>query len=631
MAKWYRSIRVLPSLEPLGEWLEHQGMPVTKGPARRSSKRTAPDSGDEPWLLGALASRGPAASTAAAATAAASTSEPDEAAVAFPEYNPFTPIARIPVRQSSSSVPVHEAPGNLPQRLLAISPLMSVPARPGQLPLKITATAPAVRPAATTSPRQSLTQPPRRLSGGPTEMGGLYSIPIRRAVPVTGGGATGTECDLTTLTTAGMRKQQQEQQQQRTPEAEVGNLGPNEDEDVATLRWLFRQTGRNASQASAPAAAQPDLPSQPPARKSEAPIAPLKVQMSLRWPAPPAPRPAEAEEAPMAAAEAEPVLLRPTRRQRLLSTRSDEEVLVGVEDVSQRADELLPPPLSRRRPADAEGGGGGTVGASGSGVAPAEPPRRNVALLRTQTDVMRIGGLVSVGAISESGRTLPKKEQDDPAAAVAERALLHPYIHHAPSQKNLPYYQDSRRATTMDPPPSGSRGGGSGGSSSAFSAEAAATTGTPAVQSSALQQRHRYLETPPQLQRQGQLRVQLQFLRPDWERRKEVMQGEEGLWTEEEAEDQQERYHLYEWSQGHVPPPSLTGGQQQQQQQQQQQRYQQHLQQQYQQQPQQEAQRQIEQQQRAELEEYALRHRAMRRRRQQDRGSGDESHDDDAG
>ncbi|GLI64930.1 hypothetical protein VaNZ11_008329 [Volvox africanus] len=39
MAKWYRSIRVLPDLEPLGEWLERHGMPVTKGPARRYRPR----------------------------------------------------------------------------------------------------------------------------------------------------------------------------------------------------------------------------------------------------------------------------------------------------------------------------------------------------------------------------------------------------------------------------------------------------------------------------------------------------------------------------------------------------------------------------------------------------------------
>ncbi|KAG2438067.1 hypothetical protein HXX76_005677 [Chlamydomonas incerta] len=39
MAKWYRSIRVLPDLEPLGEWLERHGLPVLKGAARRSRPR----------------------------------------------------------------------------------------------------------------------------------------------------------------------------------------------------------------------------------------------------------------------------------------------------------------------------------------------------------------------------------------------------------------------------------------------------------------------------------------------------------------------------------------------------------------------------------------------------------------
>nr|ALD82614.1 rlsC [Pandorina morum] len=54
MAKWYRSIRVLPDLEPLGEWLERHKMPVTKGPARRSSKRPYIPPGDVAWIYGHL-------------------------------------------------------------------------------------------------------------------------------------------------------------------------------------------------------------------------------------------------------------------------------------------------------------------------------------------------------------------------------------------------------------------------------------------------------------------------------------------------------------------------------------------------------------------------------------------------
>nr|ARO50104.1 RlsD [Yamagishiella unicocca] len=42
MAKWYRSIRVLPNLEPLGEWLERHNLPVLKGAARRSRPRKPP-------------------------------------------------------------------------------------------------------------------------------------------------------------------------------------------------------------------------------------------------------------------------------------------------------------------------------------------------------------------------------------------------------------------------------------------------------------------------------------------------------------------------------------------------------------------------------------------------------------
>ncbi|GLI64925.1 hypothetical protein VaNZ11_008321 [Volvox africanus] len=62
MAKWYRSIRVLPDLEPLGEWLERHDMPVLRGPSRRSRKRSAADSGDEKggWQ-GATADRNEAA------------------------------------------------------------------------------------------------------------------------------------------------------------------------------------------------------------------------------------------------------------------------------------------------------------------------------------------------------------------------------------------------------------------------------------------------------------------------------------------------------------------------------------------------------------------------------------------
>lgn len=54
MAKWYRSIRVLPDLEPLGEWLERHDMPVLRGPARRSRKRVAQDSDEEMcgWMGG---------------------------------------------------------------------------------------------------------------------------------------------------------------------------------------------------------------------------------------------------------------------------------------------------------------------------------------------------------------------------------------------------------------------------------------------------------------------------------------------------------------------------------------------------------------------------------------------------
>ncbi|KXZ50986.1 RLS1 protein [Gonium pectorale] len=39
MAKWYRSIRVLPEMETLGEWLESRGLPIFKGRPRRCPTR----------------------------------------------------------------------------------------------------------------------------------------------------------------------------------------------------------------------------------------------------------------------------------------------------------------------------------------------------------------------------------------------------------------------------------------------------------------------------------------------------------------------------------------------------------------------------------------------------------------
>nr|AIF73526.1 RlsC [Volvox ferrisii] len=41
MAKWYRSIHVLPDKISLGEWLENNGIEIIKGPSRRTCKRSA--------------------------------------------------------------------------------------------------------------------------------------------------------------------------------------------------------------------------------------------------------------------------------------------------------------------------------------------------------------------------------------------------------------------------------------------------------------------------------------------------------------------------------------------------------------------------------------------------------------
>nr|AXS68443.1 RegA [Volvox obversus] len=100
MAKWYRSIRVLPDLEPLGEWLERHGMPVTKGPARRSRKRPA-ESGDEQMGQGTE----------------------QETAVASPEAT-----------LGPGAVHALDGPATMPTGVIPAPPLVGVPASVAGLP-----------------------------------------------------------------------------------------------------------------------------------------------------------------------------------------------------------------------------------------------------------------------------------------------------------------------------------------------------------------------------------------------------------------------------------------------------------------------------------------------------------------
>nr|AIF73527.1 RlsD [Volvox ferrisii] len=84
MAKWYRSIRVLPELEPLGEWLERHGLPVIKGAARRSRPRKLVVQSS----IAANGGFGPAAAAAKRSSAAmASLARP---CVTFPTWQPST-------------------------------------------------------------------------------------------------------------------------------------------------------------------------------------------------------------------------------------------------------------------------------------------------------------------------------------------------------------------------------------------------------------------------------------------------------------------------------------------------------------------------------------------------------------
>nr|ARO50080.1 VARL domain protein [Yamagishiella unicocca] len=58
-AKWYFSIRVLPDLEMLGDWLQRHRLPVPKGAVTRSSKRAAEGSGAQSQSHGQEAAGGP--------------------------------------------------------------------------------------------------------------------------------------------------------------------------------------------------------------------------------------------------------------------------------------------------------------------------------------------------------------------------------------------------------------------------------------------------------------------------------------------------------------------------------------------------------------------------------------------
>ncbi|GLC39191.1 hypothetical protein PLESTM_000862300 [Pleodorina starrii] len=106
MNKWYRSIRVLPDLEPLGEWLVRHGFELQKGPSRRSSKKPVADSGDEQPMMG-----GPAAVAA------------PPPPFPFPPRGPAVAgtAASTPSAQASA-----EAPGFPEQQLLAHVPVLAV-------------------------------------------------------------------------------------------------------------------------------------------------------------------------------------------------------------------------------------------------------------------------------------------------------------------------------------------------------------------------------------------------------------------------------------------------------------------------------------------------------------------------
>nr|ARO50097.1 RegA [Yamagishiella unicocca] len=228
MAKWYRSIRVLPDLEPLGEWLERHNMPVTKGPARRSRKRAA-DSGDEQ----------------------AFGQDPDAAdspeAAGGIEVAPATAVAVIATGEPE--------PGGMPDLLAEQLLLHKVSANSGDRRFlqRLWNTLP--------QSQQYMLPQPEQADGAGRTPGDTYAVPMRGAGGLAPAAPVGGE--------KGFGAAAAYPRDARGPELQ-GMLGDDVQEaaEVATLRWRFRQTDR--AQGASTVAPKPS------------PITP-PMQLALQW------------------------------------------------------------------------------------------------------------------------------------------------------------------------------------------------------------------------------------------------------------------------------------------------------------------------------------------------------------
>nr|QPB70511.1 RlsC [Volvox powersii] len=637
MAKWYRSIRVLPDLEPLGEWLERHGMDVTKGPTRRTSKRAA-DSGDE--LLRAAAAAAAAALSphgAAAATAALGprgSPDADDAALAAAGYDALGRPVRSPMRHDSGAAAGVGGVGDISsvpaKRLLATSPLHTATAVRPPLPLQ------------SSLPQQS---PPAR----PGEAAGVYAIPVRQP----GSGSTAAAA------AAGLQEQQyqpprlhhqhqrhreqqlqpsqqpQPQPQQQPAQQEAMQAGDAEpEEDVATLRWLLRQTGRAARQ-------------QQQQQQQQQQAASPTAQLPMHWAAVPQSPPGGSE------------LLRPARRQRVASAHGRNDVDAGEHgDAGSGSDndtdpqqgqglQPLPPPPHRQRPT-----AGAAATATAAGSSAPRQRQRTAEILRPEEPPT----ISRPGTLSRSAHTSPtqqRKEKDDPGAAVAIAAAERASLYTSQPQtlgsrlpvSDVPYYRTGHRVATIAAPPPSGQQGASGSGAGPTPAAAMGPTLIAMQPTRAMRQRHagdpeqrslplerRTVRQPPQNQNQQQQpqqppQPQLRYLRLPMQRDGQTVWVQEA-WGRGENMDEQEleqpgdiegeqepRAHFRhaEALRGLRREPSPLLPQQQQQQQQQQQSLQ----------------HDIDSQQRSDLEVHAIRHRAMRRRRQQGRGPEDEADDEE--
>nr|AIF73523.1 RegA [Volvox ferrisii] len=110
MAKWYRSIRALPDLMTMEDWLKRYGLPVLKGPPRRSRKQAERKAGPPRARELQLTASPQADSNSAGAHLPTGTSNLDSG-----RMRDSDPLASIPGRPTHPQPP-KQLPNNLPIR-----------------------------------------------------------------------------------------------------------------------------------------------------------------------------------------------------------------------------------------------------------------------------------------------------------------------------------------------------------------------------------------------------------------------------------------------------------------------------------------------------------------------------------